>query len=368
MSGGTRKSTSQNILPDIVFKLRPERLQVGDVLASTVPDDSFSKAIRFYTGGAFSHVAIIHSPNMLCEAADFGVLDSSTHRIFAADKSSLAVFRPKPEKIDFSSSPQKENLLSSACREMWLVHYGMNKAIGVALFPFRLIARKDEYFCSELVARAYANCGIELCPGVKPEKTTPKMVYESKIFFRVDHDDLFEAIPLPVAKSVYCIDSTLDLPTEESHQSLLQGISIAIQETRGNKPSPEEEKLHGLSVAELEGWNDRIENMLASWVTNHQLRRLLVEQHIQKGYGQFSLKHAKEQYQFAVYSFDRTKKLVIDTWALKGSPDKLPHKKRMVLREFQRSLGLQTISMLLQLESVEQLKDRLSLPPTMPSA
>lgn len=354
--GKSKKQQARTKSLDKLYRLKPEALMVGDVIASTVPDDKFSKAIRFYTGGDFSHVALVVTRDILCEAADFGVLNSSPYRLIVQDPKHLAVFRPKQDRIDFPTSSEKRELLSSACADMWLAYYGMAKALGVAIPPLRLLADDHSYYCSELVARAYARAGIDVCPGILPHKTTPQMIIKSDVFVRVDPNELFEEISPAMAKDLLSMISPVDTSNSDDRLSLLQRISTEIQETRSTAKRAGSAHSAYVSPDELRKWTDTIEDQLSPWLWNRNLRQEKIRYLVTTGQTEHALRIYDEQYKFAERTFHTMRTAIETYWEKKGPTSKLPQKDRNFLQELQRSLGLQYMSMHAQWEDLEYLK------------
>lgn len=167
-------------LPKKVHRLKLEKLIPGDIIASTSPSSLVSGLVRWYTQGPMSHVALYFDDNLIIEAVSGGVYVWSPYLIVMEDIGNVRVMRPIPSVIDFLSDLEKRQKLRDVVMSTWLGRYSLPKLLGFVVPPIRLIARSDEYICSELVARIYLACGLELCGGLTPEKTSPNDICSSK--------------------------------------------------------------------------------------------------------------------------------------------------------------------------------------------
>jgi hypothetical protein len=301
MGKGSKKPSSKNIrasLPKTLFRLNLEALRPGDIIASTAPSSTISQAIRYWTKGPFSHVALYLSHSRLIEATGAGIFIRYPYLFVVENLANVGVFRPKPEIVDFNKNTEAYNSMQVAASRFIWGKYGTAKALAVAVPFLRLLSQQKKYFCSELVAQIYLECGISLFPDQPPALTSPKHIYQSnalkeitnQVFTEEDRDQIF-GLHEGQLKTVEGT-SLLNRPT------LIEVIAKTIQE---------EADKAGRSVAEREmsGDNLRIQNDFQQTVLslrdqNLSSRKKKAADLVRKIGGQNALAYYEEQLEKAI--------------------------------------------------------------------
>lgn len=164
-----------------ICALDPSKMKVGDIVLLSGRGVA-SWAIRMGTASDFSHAALLTQPGMLLEAQPEGVRRRSPWGTYAIRREWICVLRPT-----FSVDTNERGLSLSQCAETrygWA--YSKVRAIGS---PWPTAANSagwlDGTFCSELVARAFADYGVDLLPEVKCAEITPGKLTESKLLSNV---------------------------------------------------------------------------------------------------------------------------------------------------------------------------------------
>lgn len=221
--------------PDTVYRLRVKDLVPGDIIGSTSPSSLLSRLIRFYTQGPISHVALLFEWNRLIEAIGRGVSVSSPYFFFVEDLSNVRVMRPRASIVDFFIDSEKRKTLHDTAMRSWLAGYSTEKILSFVVPPIRLLAQTDEYICSELVARVYLSCGIELCPGFPPEKVHPSQICASEKLVDIT-ESVFERCSKTELESVYgsSLRTERESPKTASPRAQ-QAIETALKELKDHR-------------------------------------------------------------------------------------------------------------------------------------
>jgi uncharacterized protein YycO len=160
-----------------IYALDTNALKVGDIVL--ISQKGFASwAIRAGTSSTVSHAAVVTRQGMLLEAQPEGVRRRSALSTFATKREWIAVLRPK-----FQVERNTQGRSFALCAETrygWA--YSKVRAIGSA-WPglSKRAGWLDGTFCSELVALAYADYGVDLLPGVRRSAITPEKLKQSPV-------------------------------------------------------------------------------------------------------------------------------------------------------------------------------------------
>lgn len=164
-----------------IYALRPERVQVGDVVL-TSSQHLISSGIRVGTQSQFSHAALCTRQGMLLEATRTGVMRYPILGVYATRREWLKVLRP--------IEPMTANQLT----ELTIYAEGLYgrgySILGALLSPFGVTSAMSStgIFCSQLVAHAYAQLGRTIVLGVNPISVTPAALAASRELDDVSSD------------------------------------------------------------------------------------------------------------------------------------------------------------------------------------
>lgn len=152
------------------------QLQPGDILLSTDPDSSESKAIRVATRSLFSHASIYDGDFNFYEAVDDGVVNFNYLRFGIFSKENVRVLRLKPSITDHSSVARSAAKAAEKYRER---EYWTPGAVA-SIFRLSVPNREGGLFCSFLVAQSYEDAGFELCKNLRPREVHPGDILRSE--------------------------------------------------------------------------------------------------------------------------------------------------------------------------------------------
>ncbi|MDP4573353.1 YiiX/YebB-like N1pC/P60 family cysteine hydrolase [Pseudomonas sp. LPH60] len=139
------------------FLLDVSKLQVGDILLSR-NDALQSNLIRSATGSGFSHAALfVHDGGVLIEAIKTGVKLSSMLGRAALTRASIKVLRLKEQII--LDKARLASVAKSHVHKRYSLKGALLTQIATARAP---TADEDRLFCSQLIASAFAQCGVPL--------------------------------------------------------------------------------------------------------------------------------------------------------------------------------------------------------------
>lgn len=144
-----------------------ENLQPGDVLLE-VGHGMLSKIVQV-ADGHFSHAMLYLGNGQVAEAVGDGVILIGIDLIYLRDPQDLAVYRMPAGTLNETHLKQIED----AARSRMFSGYDGYGAAQTKLWGGK---QQGKFFCSELVAYAYAEAGIELVKGKKPSQVTPNML------------------------------------------------------------------------------------------------------------------------------------------------------------------------------------------------
>jgi hypothetical protein len=158
---------------DIIFALRPGSIQLNDIVLTSdfglVP-----WGIRTFTKSDFSHAALCTMPDMLFEAVRDGVMRRSVIGTFAYRPDWIMVLRPRK-----SLAPNHLGLTVADYAEA-LYGRGYSRRGAVASrFPAIGAGEEGIFFCSQVIAHAFSEYGVELVPGKTPAQIYPALLVDS---------------------------------------------------------------------------------------------------------------------------------------------------------------------------------------------
>jgi len=172
-----------------IYAFRTEALRAGDILLSTVPFAVASIAIRVGTFSRFSHAAICTDPPFFVEAVPSGTRTFTIRRFGVRNPKWVAVLRLRD---DVDDAEQRARNAAQRAGTFILRHYWLEGALLARTERFHA-RRRDELFCSHLVALAYRDDDFELVSDVPPEKVSPGDLRRSKRLRELPRDEVLVA-------------------------------------------------------------------------------------------------------------------------------------------------------------------------------
>lgn len=222
-----------------IYALETNSLQVGDIVLISQKGLT-SWAIRTGTRSKVSHAAVLTRPGILLEAQPEGVRRRSTLGTFATKRKWITVLRPT-----FQVARNAQGISLAYCAETrygWA--YSKIRAIG-SPWPqlSELVGWVDGTFCSELVALAYADYGVDLLPGLQRSAITPGKLKKSKLL--TDVTDSCIRILHPIQNvDAYNMAIRIDVRDEPKQDMELERSCFAKIRASQSIP-PEVRSLHG---------------------------------------------------------------------------------------------------------------------------
>jgi hypothetical protein len=174
-----QKPSQAALPPHRIWLFNPEAMRDGDVVLE-YGDTIYSRIIRAIDGGPFSHALIWAGNSDFVESVGGGVRILSFERVIIGDPAKWHMLRHADSEIGQRAA--------DAARRMVGKYYNARGAIG-SVIPGVRQSRPDALYCSELVAEAYLNAGIDLSADLSPNKVTPRVLLESR---------LLNEVPLPI--------------------------------------------------------------------------------------------------------------------------------------------------------------------------
>lgn len=156
--------------PRVIYALDPAQLQINDVVL-TSQRGVFSALIRAVTRSKFSHAAVVTRHGSLIEAVMRGVVRRSLVGVWTSRREWICVFRP-PSGVALVS-PDRQSM-STVAEEGFANPYSLLGAAGTKLTWLKAL-RGQGYFCSELVAVAFAKCGYPVAREA-PHAVNPELL------------------------------------------------------------------------------------------------------------------------------------------------------------------------------------------------
>jgi hypothetical protein len=196
---------------DEVYVLDISKLKVGDIILTSSPWKAESFVIRGVTGGSFSHAILVLEPPDAMESANAGVVGYRLDRFCVRSPNNILVRRVKPT-CSFDAKT-----LSKAAESLLGVPYADMNAITsiVDLIP---VVERGDFFCSQLVSHCFLEAGVQICPGVRPAKTTPALLQRSTNLEGLPNEEM---ITKKLVKALAFVPDLLDGANEETPNETL---------------------------------------------------------------------------------------------------------------------------------------------------
>jgi len=174
MYGFKKRKDAVKKYADVIYALCPDKIQVNDIVL-TAQCGGVSELVRYLTNSDYSHASLCTRPGMLIEAVQVGVLRSSVIETFAERKEWIKVLRPKTVLKE-----NKDGYTVSYYAEKNYGHsYALKGAIGSRFDKIHLNSEKG-IFCSQLIAKAYKEYGLDLLPSTPHAKVYPALLLKSE--------------------------------------------------------------------------------------------------------------------------------------------------------------------------------------------
>jgi hypothetical protein len=167
-----------------VYVLDPARMEIGDIVLNTDPRSRLSHLARLRKGGDYSHAAIYTRTGLMMEAGYSknsvgGVRRASTMRVLAENSAYLRVLRLRRSVRTRRTIAEK-----AAAGAEWMMDrpYWMEgaRSLLVRITSGKIPPNPDAaFFCSHLVAAMYKRAGLDLLPGIPPQRTVPSAFLRS---------------------------------------------------------------------------------------------------------------------------------------------------------------------------------------------
>jgi len=206
------------------WRLDSSRLHPGDIILTTVPHSLKHTAIRAVTRSPYTHAIIVTSPPLAVEAVGAGVVRVNLGGYIIRNQASVRILRLSTE------APAAAREVAEYAESKILRAYTLKDAV------FSVVARAPEsdttqYFCSDLVARAYQHARTPLT-AKEPKKTTPGDLAESRLLKDVTGDCLVAASLLSLATASGALDDFAPGTPHHMEVQLKRRIYEATREVR----------------------------------------------------------------------------------------------------------------------------------------
>jgi len=182
-----------------------DQLQEGDVILTRSSGQLVSTTICCVTLSRYSHAMLVLQPPYCIESSDYGVVKFSL-RCFAVRDTDNILVRQVPG-LSASTRAQVTAYASSKVTSEYA-----DKDVWTAPIPPIPRSEIGKYFCSQLIAEAYASASIRLTDQL-PEKTTPGALAKSTVMVDVDMVGL---LSFRAAGSADFLPALLDGPNSQS--------------------------------------------------------------------------------------------------------------------------------------------------------
>jgi Permuted papain-like amidase enzyme, YaeF/YiiX, C92 family len=170
------------------FRLNPEKLHPGDIIFST-ERAPVSYMIRHLTSSDYSHAGIYLGHGLYAEAVGEGV----------RARAATTIVKEKLKVIRLKSTSNSEEVARAAADRVDEYLHSPYALPGAILSLLSGVPSKDSraLFCSQLIAQAYADVASAVVPEYPPEKVTPALLANSKLFDDVTETTSFRAWAVP---------------------------------------------------------------------------------------------------------------------------------------------------------------------------
>jgi len=170
------KSARTGPAPERLWTLDPAALRDGDVILE-FGGSIKSAIISAFDGGPYSHALIWVGNNDVVESVGGGVRNLSFERVLIEDPALWTLLHQPDRTLGQRAALAARRLVSK--------HYNTKGAFR-SLGPGAGVSDPGAVFCSELVAQAYLDAGVEVVPGLPPQKVTPRALLHSGIFTQME--------------------------------------------------------------------------------------------------------------------------------------------------------------------------------------
>lgn len=184
------------------WAINSDALFPGDVLLTRNPDSIFADAVCVLTGVPFSHAFICTDPPECVESRGFGVVRFILNRFLIRERTRIKVLRLTNHA---ARRAEASTAADFAAAQVTREYASIDVLTALTALP---ILERGKYFCSQLVAEAYANAGVNLTPK-QPEKTSPGALLSSTELEDVTDKVVREATPTDRLRA----DAFLDAPS-----------------------------------------------------------------------------------------------------------------------------------------------------------
>ncbi len=219
---------------ELVPRFKLSHFRSGDILLSTVQQSTTSAAIRAATGSRFSHAAIHWRGLTFLEAIGPGVCTFNILASAICDRANVRVLRLKAEYGSDLPSQAADAAYAFIGREYW-VEGAIRAPLGIGSEDAR-----GRLFCSCLVAEAFGQVGVNLCPGKNSRFVTPGDLSASSLLFDVTESVLYEAEECELSGIVRLIDgsdpATPQTEFRDALSRLMSKVRSAFQRNGLNTP------------------------------------------------------------------------------------------------------------------------------------
>jgi hypothetical protein len=163
--------------PKVIFTLDPDKIQENDIVV----------LLDSVTG----HAALCTQPHLLFEATLDGLHRRLVFTTHVKKRDQIHVRRPKT-----APASNADGLTVSDLAEMFYGNaYGLATVAQFPLPKLLTYTPKGKFFCSQIIAKLFLECGTDLLPGISPEKVSPKSLLQSLELKCVTDECLVEIDP-----------------------------------------------------------------------------------------------------------------------------------------------------------------------------
>lgn len=173
-------NTNKENLNNGYIYFHDQNLLAGDIILTTT-DTATSKMIRCGTQSEFSHAMMMINKCSYIHAIASGVESNNLQRDIFDKREYMKVFRLK-NRDEYAK--RLEQAVSHLAKDI-AKPYSVTNAFNAQLkMPLNLGSLKTHRYCSQLVALAYKNAGLELVKD--PYHCTPEEIAQSELLERID--------------------------------------------------------------------------------------------------------------------------------------------------------------------------------------
>jgi uncharacterized protein YycO len=207
-------------------KLRP-----GDILLSTDPDSAVSNAIRKTTRSRYSHAAIFIGNGEFVEAVGLGVHRFLVDSTAVGNRENVLFLRlkdsvPQAQSIALLAGRKAENYVA---RRYWL------PGAVASRLPAVNLKQRGKFFCSQLVAQAFHEAGLELLDNVKSHKVMPGKLLKSRHLTDITDEVLLPPEPAKRWRPADRLDGRMRLTIHDREVAVRQQVDDRVNKLLRNE-------------------------------------------------------------------------------------------------------------------------------------